>query len=250
MGRSLVLTSPHEKGKDVEAFQRALTRNGYYHGEINGVYDEVVAQSAYRAKYWLGYLKPDHVAGDRLYGYLMGAKRTPTMVLTAKRRRAAQKPPQKTLAAKALARALKDVGIVEVPVNNNPFGRWYGFNFVAWCNMAVSRWYCDVGSKAFKRGSRYSYVPTMDADARAGRNHLSVAHPVMPGDVISFDWPGESRGTPDHTGLFVKWIDKAAGTFESVEGNTSNANNSNGGEVMHRKDRNVSEVRTFIHVGA
>lgn len=248
MGRTLVLTSPLEKGNDVAAFQRALTKNGYYHGEINSEYDTLTAQSAFRAKYWEGYLHPDHVAGDRLYGYLMGAKRTPAMVLIAKRRRAAVKPPQATLAAKALANSFKDVGIKETPVNNNYFGKWYGFNYVPWCNEAVSKWYCDAGSKSFKRGERYSFVPAMDMDARTGRNHLSISHPVIPGDVVTFDW--DHDGTPDHTGLFVKWIDKAAGTFESVEGNTSGTNNSNGGEVMHRKDRVISEVRTFIHVGA
>lgn len=248
MGRSLLLTSPLEHGHDVEAFQRALTRNHYYHGGISGQYDTLTAQAAFRAKYWLGYAKPDHVAGDRLYGYLMGARRTPSMVLIAKRRRAAM--PKQTLASKALARALKDVGIKENPPNsnNNPFGVWYGFNLVPWCNEAVSRWYCDVGSTAFKRGLRYSFVPTMAADARAGRNHLTISHPVIPGDVIAFDW--EHDGNPDHTGLFVKWIDKAAGTFESVEGNTALGNNSNGGEVQHRKDRNTHEVHTFIHVGS
>lgn len=248
MGRALLLTSPHEKGHDVEAFQRALTKRGYYHGPINGIYDVPTAQAAFRAQYWLGYLHPSHVAGDKLYGYLKGARRTTAMVLTAKRRRAAV--PKQSLASKALARAFKDIGIKESPsgTNNNPFGVWYGFNYVPWCNEAVSRWYCDVGSKAFKAGDRYSFVPTMDGDARAGRNHLSISHPVIPGDVITFDW--DHNGIPDHTGLFVKWIDKNAGSFESVEGNTGIGNDSNGGEVMHRKDRVISEVRTFIHVGA
>jgi|SRR5882724_9840826 len=246
MGRTLVLTSPHEKGSDVAAFQRALTKNDYYHGEISEVYDPITAQAAYRAKYWLGYLHPDHVAGDRLYGYLMGANRTPAMVLLAKKRRLAV--PKTTLQSRALANALRSVGIKETPVNNNPFGIWYGFNYVPWCNEAVTKWYCDAGSKAFVKGHKYSYVPTMDADARAGRNNLSIAHPVIGGDIITFDW--DHNGEPDHTGLFVKWIDKPMGMFESIEGNTSNANNSNGGEVMHRKDRVIGEVRTFIHVGA
>lgn len=251
MGRTLALTSPLVKGKDVEAFQRALTHNGYYHGPVNGVYGDITAQAAYRAKYWLGYLKADHVAGDRLYGYLMGAKRTPQMLLIAKRRRMAKpKIPTQTLGMKALIESFKYVGVTENPPNTNhqKFGVWYGMDRVAWCNIYVSYCYATVGSKAFVRGHYYSYVPTMDADARAGRNNLSIAHPVMPGDVIAFTWPGEPGG-PHHTGLFVKWINKATGTFESLEGNTSASNNSNGGQVMHRKDRNTSEVRTFIHVG-
>ena len=51
-------------------------------------------------------------------------------------------------------------------------------------------------------------------------------------------------------GLFSAWVNQAAGTFEAVEGNTSFGNNSNGGEVMLRTDRNRSEVLAFVHVGA
>jgi hypothetical protein len=248
MGRVLALVSPLEHGNDVAAFQRALTARSYYHGEITGKYDELTAQAAYRAKYWLGYAKPDHIAGDRLYGYLKGATRTPLMVLTAKRRRRALS--NTPLRFKALTHAMKYKGVTESPSGSNhtQFGVWYGMDHVPWCDIFVSFNYVAVGSKAFARGSRYSYVPTMANDARAGANHLSIAHPVMPGDVITFDW--DNDGVPDHTGFFVKWLNKTEGKFATLEGNTSGSNNSNGGEVMYREDRALSEVHSFIHVGA
>jgi hypothetical protein len=248
MGRVLALVSPLEHGNDVKAFQNALTANKYYHGAIDGHYGPLTAQAAYRAKYWLGYSKPDHVAGDRLYGYLKGAHVTPLMALTAKRRRAALK--NKPMREKALEQAHKYIGIKESPAGSNhtQFGVWYGMDHVPWCNIFVSKCYVNVGSKAFVRGHYYSYVPAMAGDARLGRNHLSIAHPVLPGDPVTYDW--DNDGVPDHTGLFVEWLDKANGKFSAIEGNTAIGNNSNGGEVMLRKDRVLSEVYNFVHVGA
>jgi len=249
MGRTLILTTPHMHGNDVHAFQNALTRNKYYHGPLNAEYDVLTAQAAYTAKYWLGYLKPDHAAGDLLYGYLLGHPTTIAMRARAVKRRRAI--PKLTLGQKALAVMLKYEGVKENPAGSNhtQFGVWYGVDRAPWCNILVSYCYVSAGSKAFVRGHDYSYVPTMDADARAGRNNLRIAHPgPITGDVVTFDW--DHDGNPDHTGLFIKWLDDAHTKFESIEGNTGIGNNSNGGEVLKRNDRVVSEVRTFIHVGA
>lgn len=250
--RTLFLTTPHLKGDHVLAMQHALTHAGFYKGALNAEYGPLTAQAAYRAKYRLGYLHPDQRAGDLLYAYLTGIKKpTALMRLTAKERQ--PKPVPLTHAAMALKFATQFVGITESPPGSNlqQFGRWYGFNGVPWCNIFVS--YCYIlgaNSKVFQKGKNYSYVPFMDGDARAGRNNLSIAVHPLPGDVITFDWPGESPGIPDHTGLFVKWNDVAMDSFTSLEGNTSSGNNSNGGQVMMRADRAKSEVRTFIRVGA
>ena len=52
----------------------------------------------------------------------------------------------------------------------------------------------------------------------------------MAGDIVLYDWQGDGRY--DHTGLFLKQID--TNTFATIEGNTSTANQSNGGSVMVR----------------
>lgn len=63
-------------------------------------------------------------------------------------------------------------------------------------------------------------------------------------DVCFFDWQGDGRF--DHTGLFVR--DLGNGVFESIEGNTSGTNDSNGGEVMirQRKYKNCVFVRPNV----
>ena len=50
------------------------------------------------------------------------------------------------------------------------------------------------------------------------------------GDIVFFDWNLDNRF--DHTGIFVRHINNEL--FESVEGNTSLKNDSNGGQVMYR----------------
>ena len=146
---------------------------------------------------------------------------------------------------------MKYVGVAENPPQSNhqQFGVWYGFDRVPWCAEFVSYCYVTAGSKAFVRGHNYSYVPYMANDASRGLNHLTIAHPgPVAGDPITFDW--DKDGVPDHTGLFVKWLDADHTKFASIEGNTSGTNNSNGGQVMYREDRYTSEVHSFIHVGA
>lgn len=154
-------------------------------------------------------------------------------------------PPTKTVRELALAGALGWVGYVEDNGNDSHFGRWYGMNYQPWCAMAVTHWY-EVeggGSPSFAKGSAYSYCPYMLHDAQANRNGFSITKSPIPGDVVLFDWGWD--GVPDHTGLF---IDGSPSSFQSVEGNTSTASNSNGGSVMKRSRRSSEAKITFIRV--
>lgn len=230
----------------IHVLQVELQKRKYYEGAIDGVYGVLTAQAVYRAKYWLGYLKPDHVAGDLLFSYLEG-KRKPNLamrLLTQKRIQAQKKT--KPMRIKALTNAVACLGQKERPANSNKVpwaSEWYGV-IGPWCAMAVSRWYVDAGSKVFKRGKYYSYVPSIVADAHAGRNSLAVTLNPEPGDLVCYDWNKDK--VADHIGLFESWDTKP--NFTAIEGNTALGNDSNGGEVM-RRARNTSDVLTFVHVG-
>jgi len=63
----------------------------------------------------------------------------------------------------------------------------------------------------------------------------------VPGDIVFFDWNADGRF--DHTGIFVKQIDQ--NHFETVEGNTSLKNQSNGGSVMARSRLYKNVI--FVH---
>lgn len=242
--RNLSLTSPHMKGDDVRMLQDALKGKGWLQGAADGEFGPDTARAVYRAKYWLGYRKPDNHAGDLLYGYILGRGK-PTLAMklrVASRSRVAKKKP---IRLKMWDEAGKWIGVKENPFGSNrcKFSLWYGL-IGPWCAMFVT-WCATVAkSLAFKRGVHYAYVPYIVADARAGRNNVAITYKPLTGDIVCFDW--DNDGIADHTGLFGKWINST--TFTTREGNTGHTNASNGGEVLPMQ-RSKSDVIAFVHVG-
>lgn len=155
-----------------------------------------------------------------------------------------------TLRQKALALAKTQLGITESPAGSNKvkYTNWYGMvgpwcaMFDTWCY--VTNEHSKAPSPSFVRGERYSYVPYLVADARAGKYGLSVTGDPIPGDLVCYDW--EWNDEFDHMGMFEKWT--GLYTFDAIEGNTSTSNNSNGGQVM-RRNRNITMQKTvFVRV--
>src|SRR3954470_4874152 len=93
MGKTYVITTPLMGRRNtsdrhhIEAFQRQLAQHGFYHGAVDGIYGQGTANAAYKAKYALGYLKPDHNAGDRLYAILTGSEKPTLAMRTLAKRR-------------------------------------------------------------------------------------------------------------------------------------------------------------------
>jgi len=127
--------------------------------------------------------------------------------------------------------AIKEKGYKESPKNSNKtkFGEWFGFDGVPWCGMFVSWVYFNAGYPLGNIGFKKGFAGCQTAVAHFKKIKKVVDEP-QPGDIVFFDW--NSDGRYDHTGIFVKKIDDK--TFETIEGNTSLTNQSNGGEVMWR----------------
>jgi hypothetical protein len=162
----------------------------------------------------------------------------------------APEPSRATVRELALLWAIDELGEHESPAgsNLNAYGDWYGMNGQPWCAMFVTWAYegaadeLGLGSPSFVRGSRYAYCPYVVGDARARRYGLSTTDDPIPGDLVVFDWEGDT--VYDHIGLFERWT--SSSTFDAIEGNTSTSNNSNGGQVM-RRSRSRSGV-CFVRV--
>lgn len=139
--------------------------------------------------------------------------------------------------------AQKEIGTTEKPADSNKtkYGKWFCFDGVAWCGMFVSWCYAQAGFPLQKIGFTKGFAGCQTAVAYFKKNEMITTDPKE-GDIVFFDWNKDGRY--DHTGLFVKWIDKD--TFETIEGNTAIGNDSNGGQVMIRK-RNKSTA-IFVHV--
>lgn len=139
--------------------------------------------------------------------------------------------------------AIKEIGQVEVPTNSNKtkYGKWFGFDGVAWCGMFVSWCYSAAGYPLPNIGFSKGFAGCQTAVAYFKKNNKITTKPIS-GDIVFFDW--DKDGRYDHTGIFVKWLND--NEFETIEGNTAVGNDSNGGQVMRRK-RNKS-VAIFAHV--
>jgi hypothetical protein len=96
----------------------------------------------------------------------------------------------------------------------------------------VSWVFDQAGINLGKIGYSKGFAGCQTAVAKASKWGRIVTVP-LPGDVVFFDWQGD--GKFDHTGIFEKDLGK--GLFQSIEGNTSFKNDSNGGMVMARADR-------------
>lgn len=138
--------------------------------------------------------------------------------------------------------AAKEIGVTESPKNSNKtkYGRWFLFDSVPWCAIFVSWVYAHAGKPLPNIGFKKGFAGCQTGHAYFVKNKWITKTPE-PGDIVLFDWNGDGRY--DHTGIFVKWIDKD--TFETIEGNTSLTNQSNGGQVMRRNRKNKNVV--FAH---
>lgn len=141
--------------------------------------------------------------------------------------------------------AKSEIGTVESPPNSNlqKYGEWAKLNGVAWCGLFVSYCFAKMGFPLPKIGFAFPGFAGCQTAYAHFLNSKEITTTPEIGDIVLFDWNGDHRY--DHTGIFIGWIDEAKGIFESIEGNTSISNDSNGGKVMIRQ-RNKA-VAVFIH---
>ena len=146
--------------------------------------------------------------------------------------------------AKIVEIARKEIGTTESPRNSNKtkYGKWFGWDGVAWCGMFVSWCYDQADLRLPNIGFSKGFAGCQTA-VRYFRKHKMITKTPTAGDIVFFDWNNDKRH--DHTGIFVRWIVKGS-TFESIEGNTSSTNQSNGGNVELRV-RNA-KVSIFVSV--
>lgn len=148
--------------------------------------------------------------------------------------------------SKIVDNAVKEIGEKESPKNSNKtkYGKWFGLDGYPWCAMFVSYVYAMAGSPLPNIGFTKGFAGCQTAYSYFKKKKWFTNNPTA-GDIVLFDWNGDGRY--NHTGIFVKWID--ANHFETIEGNTSYKNQSNGGEVMRRIriKKNVLFAHPEIH---
>lgn len=143
-----------------------------------------------------------------------------------------KKPAELGTAAKLIEVALKEVGTVEGPKENQTkYGAFTKVNFQPWCGSFVMWCANQAGVKV----PNTVYTPAGAAafeKAKAWQD-AAVAKP-LPGDIVFFDFPGDGVNRISHVGIVVK--DNGDGTVTTVEGNTAGAvgDQRNGGMVQKK----------------
>lgn len=138
--------------------------------------------------------------------------------------------------------ATSQIGVGETPPDSNitKYGKWFLLQGLPWCGIFVSWCYDQAEANLGKIGFRKGFAGCQTAVAHFKKTGEITTKP-KPGDIVFFDWNGDGRY--DHTGIFVRQINELQ--FESIEGNTSLTNQSNGGQVMRRTRRNRNVL--FVH---
>lgn len=132
---------------------------------------------------------------------------------------------------KLLFIARGEIGVKEFPAssNNTKYGKWYGWNGVPWCGIFVSYCYYRSGSPLPPIQSSLGFAYCPFAVKYYKREHRYYQTPE-PGDMMFFDWGKD--GVVDHVGI----VESVAGNIiTTIEGNTGNSSENNGGQVMRRQ---------------
>lgn len=128
----------------------------------------------------------------------------------------------------------------------NQFTRWYYGNNTAapWCAIFVYFCLSQTGGKELMTGcANKAYVPTIWNWGKAKGYTRGGTSQAYLGDLVIFDW--QKDGVADHIGFVIK--DNGNGYVTTVEGNTSNTNNGNGGCVQIRT-RSKSLIKGYVRL--
>src|SRR5207237_5763814 len=126
--------------------------------------------------------------------------------------------------------------------NKTKYRQWYGLDGDKWCAIFVSWVYAHAEHPLEAIDKPKGYQSCQSGFNFWKRNGRIVKEPQM-GDIVLYDWTG--NGTCDHTGIFVKWVDKDKTKLQAWEGNTAQGDDSDGGHVMLR-ERKRTLVKAFV----
>ena len=125
--------------------------------------------------------------------------------------------------------ALAELGYRESPAGSNrtKFGQWYGLDGQPWCMMFVQWVFHESGAEELLPARTASCGALMRSAKAAG---CWVTEKYRPGDLVVFDFSGKNTRT-DHVGIV---LEVRGNSLYTIEGNTADGNDSNGGQVLTR----------------
>lgn len=143
-----------------------------------------------------------------------------------------------------ISKAQSQIGVFESPPNSNNvkyntayYGHAVNDSSLAWCCSFIWWLFKECGApELFFGGSKTASCTTL-----MNYHAAQAVTDYKPGDLAFFNWSGQKH-TAQHIGI-IESIKK--GSVVTIEGNTSIANDTNGGTVM-RRERNTSLIVRVI----
>ena len=128
-----------------------------------------------------------------------------------------------------LRTAQAELGYRESPPGSNrtKYGKWYGLDGQPWCMMFV-QWVFQQAGAAELLCVRTASCGALMRGARAAEQWVTEQY--RPGDLVIFDFSGKKTRT-DHVGIV---LEVRGDSLYTIEGNTAEGNDSNGGQVLTR----------------
>lgn len=125
--------------------------------------------------------------------------------------------------AEAVIKAAEgEIGTTETGDNNNPYGANLGMNGVPWCGIFVA--WClkqgGFGLPSFNYASAAAYAYAAQKSGWGTYHAKGSGYAPKRGDIFVWNYTGNDFSASGHVG-FVRY-DSDGGTFDTVEGNSSN----------------------------
>ena len=141
-----------------------------------------------------------------------------------------------------IARA--EIGTTENPINSNNvkynteyYGKKVSGSKYPWCCCFIWWLFKEAdSSELFYGGKKTASCSTLYSYHK--KNGQAITGDYQPGDMIFFNFSGKK--TIQHVGICESY-DKANGTINTIDGNTGDTNEANGGAVM-RRTRKINTV--------
>ena len=115
-----------------------------------------------------------------------------------------------------------EIGTTETDDNNNPYGAALGMNGVPWCGIFVA--WClkqaGFGLPSFNYASAAAYAYAAQKNGWGTYHAQGNGYAPKRGDIFVWNYTGSDFNENSHVG-FVRY-DSDGGTFDTVEGNSSN----------------------------
>lgn len=143
-------------------------------------------------------------------------------------------------ATSVLNRARTQLGTGESPQNSNrtPYGAWYGWQGVSWCDIFISWLFGQFAGGLDLIGGKNAYTPSHAAWFKA---HGRWGSTPRVGAIAFFDFP-DSVKRIQHVGIVEKVL---SGSYvQTIEGNTGpgDAGSQDNGDGVYRRVRHVSYI--------